>query len=397
MSLPPSRIVIASAPMAGYSPGLRPPYALLKGLASRGHRVTLLLACERPEHEDEARQMLPASRYDLRTYLISSPRGMARFSAKWRSLREPFGYMFSSEFRRDLAKALSEPWDILHLESNWAGWLGLSYDRRKALLNFYNLYRIDEAGREAGCLKAAVTRRLRYGAEARLARSYPTLAALTDKLAEELRGLAPEAKVHVCPAGMDLEAYPYIPAARRAAEPVVSLIGSMSWPPSLAAAQRLLTKLWPALKAQVPEARCQIVGWGALGALRPYLGLPGVEIAENVPVVRPYFERATLLLYAPPVGSGVKLKVMEAFAFGVPVVTTRAGIEGLPAQDGIHAGICDEDPGLVARALRLLKDRDLQERQRAAARGLVEASCGPAAALDAVERGYAAMARACPR
>ena len=126
--------------------------------------------------------------------------------------------------------------------------------------------------------------------------------------------------------------------------------------------------------------------WSPLSA--PAGRMPGVTIAENVPDARLYFERAGVMVYAPGCGSGMKVKVMEAFALGVPVVTTAEGVEGLPARDGIHAGVCEDEAGLADRAVRLLTDRDTAERQRTAARALLEQHCGPGPTLDALERVY---------
>jgi len=165
----------------------------------------------------------------------------------------------------------------------------------------------------------------------------------------------------------------------------------MNWYPSYSAAVRLLTRLLPAIRAKLPEVQVFIVGWHARAALRAFLPVPGVEVLENVSDTRPFFENSSLLLYAPERGSGMKVKVLEAFAYGVPVVTTSEGIEGLPAQDGIHAGISDEDAGLVEQALLLLKNPARQESRRRAARALVEQHCHPRVVLDGVERCYEDM------
>jgi glycosyltransferase involved in cell wall biosynthesis len=50
-----------------------------------------------------------------------------------------------------------------------------------------------------------------------------------------------------------------------------------------------------------------------------------------------------VMLYAPNSGSGMKVKLMEAFALGTPIVTTSDGVEGILAEDGIHAGMCEDD------------------------------------------------------
>jgi glycosyltransferase involved in cell wall biosynthesis len=98
-----------------------------------------------------------------------------------------------------------------------------------------------------------------------------------------------------------------------------------------------------------------------------------------------------VLLYAPARGSGMKIKILEAMSFGVPVVTTSEGVEGIPARDGIEAGVCEDDAGLIERTVTLLEDPARQNRQRAAARALVETHCGPEPTLDRIEKIHEAM------
>jgi polysaccharide biosynthesis protein PslH len=392
-SLPPCRIVLVSTMMPlpfGHPPGGRWTYVLFKGLVERGHRVTMFVPCYRREQQDAARDLFPAPAFDLRTYLIQAP-AKSTLRTKWRTLRQPYSYMFGDDLRGDLQRTLSDSWDILHMEDIWSGWLGLPYDRRRAVLNFHNLFRIDDADSAYPGWREAWMRRLRRRGEARLARSFPNLMALTERLASELALLAQRSCVTVVPLGMDLNLYPFIPLERRTRSLVVSVIGSMNWQPSYSAAVRLLTRLWPAIKAQVPEARCRVVGWQAREALRKYLGMPDIDVVENVPDILPYFESTSVLLYAPTRGSGMKVKVLEAFAIGVPVVTTSEGIEGIPAIDGVHAGVCEDDAGLVERTVQLLKERGRQERQRIAARVLLEAHCSPQATVSRVEQLYATM------
>jgi glycosyltransferase involved in cell wall biosynthesis len=151
---------------------------------------------------------------------------------------------------------------------------------------------------------------------------------------------------------------------------------------------RALTRLWPAIKRQVPDARLLLVGWNARDALKAYIGEPDVVIEENVPDTQQYFEQTSVLLYAPDRCSGMKVKVLEAFAYGIPVVTTPDGVEGLPAIDGVHAGICDDDEGLVARTVNLLTNAVVRNRQRAAGRILLETHCGSSPTVDAIEFAY---------
>jgi glycosyltransferase involved in cell wall biosynthesis len=224
--------------------------------------------------------------------------------------------------------------------------------------------------------------------ERTLIRRFRNLLAVTPALAEKVARIAPRSAVTVVPLTLDLDRYDFIPLDKAPADPVVAMIGSMDWPSSKYAAERLLRCLWPKIKENLPNARLQITGRGARRSLPEYLNLPGVEICEDVASMRPYFEKAALMLYAPESGSGMKVKVLEAFAYGLPVVTTPAGVDGLEAEDGVHAGVCSADPGLIERALKLLYDPVRRQTQRQAARRLMETRYSPVSVMERLERSY---------
>ena len=363
-------------------------YVLVRELVARGHRLTAFAACSKVAEMDRCRALFPASDYDLRLYPLPTRSGPR---AKLATVLRPYSYMFSAELRAGLDAELAAGCDVLHLEHIWSGWLGLRYTGR-AVLSVLSLYRIDLAGESGGRPADRLRRRLLFRAERRLVAAYPRMLTLSDRLRDGLTALNPRADVDVVPLGIDPTLYSYIPDDRRTAEPVVSLIGSMGWHPSRTAAERLLTRLWPEIKRRVPAATCQVVGWDARSALRSHLSLPDVTVVENVPDAKPYFERTGVLVYAPARGTGMKVKVLEALAFGIPVVTTTEGVEGLPAVDGLHAGVCDDDDGLIERTVRLLTGVTDGNRQRAAGRALLESHCGPGPTVDAVERVYRRVA-----
>jgi len=365
-------------------------YVLLRGLVGRGHRVTAFATCGKQEEIARAREWFAAPDYDLRLYPHARRRGLR---TKWQTLRRPYSYTIGPSLRDDFAAECRRGYDVLHLEGIWSGWLGQGQDPSRTVLNFHSLYDIDLALQPARGWRERWQRLVRRRAEHRLLRSCGMLLTLTPRLRQAVHAVAPRTPVHVVPLGIDLRLYPFVPRERRPADPIISVIGSMGWYPSRSAAVRLLTRLWPTIRRRVPGSKVLIVGWSARDALRPYLPLPGVEVAENVPDTRPYFERTTVLLYAPERGSGMKVKVLEAFAYGVPVVTTSEGIEGLPARDQVHAGVCDDDQGLIERTVALLGDRRRQEQQRAAARALVQTCCHPQTVLDGIERCYADLLR----
>jgi glycosyltransferase involved in cell wall biosynthesis len=376
-------LVLLEAPVPFGHASARWSHVLLRELVRRGHRVTAFAACSKPEEIAPARALFPAPAYDLRAFPFPERRGVV---SRWRTLRRPFSYMFGRELREELERELAKGYDVLHLEQLWSAWLGLEHPAR-ALASVHNLYRIDLADTPPEGARGRVIRKLQLGAEEKLLRGLSHFRASSPRVAGEIARVNHAARVSTAPLGIDPALYEVFSGR---VEPVVSVIGNMSWQPSLSAAERFLERLWPEISRRVPAARAQVAGWGAKRALARFAGMPRLTIEEDVADIRPAFERTRVLLYAPGRGSGVKIKVQEALLWGVPVVTTREGVEGLEeAQDGVHAGIAEDDAGLVERTVRLLEDESARERQRREGRALVERCCGPDATVSATEAIYA--------
>jgi polysaccharide biosynthesis protein PslH len=380
-------LVMAAPPLPFGRPDSRWYYVLLKELVARGYHVTAFVACESTNEINQTQALFPAPDYDVRCYRFSQDGGAFQ---KIRTLQRPYSYIFSQQFHQDLAARLAVPYDVLHLEQLWSGWLGLK-NPQKAVVNIHYLFSEDQAFQSPNTWKNRCNRWISYGAEQRLIRSFSRFMTLSDRLTQCVHKVNPQAAMHTVPLGMDLSRHPFTDAKSASENPVVGLVGSFNWGPSYTAAERLLTRLWPEIKRQVPTARLQIVGRAAKTRLASFANLPDVELYQDVPDVLPYFNNLDVMLYAPVAGSGMKVKVMEAFALGTPVVTTKEGVEGLPAQDGIHAGVCEEDAGLIERTVALLQDPNRQETQRRHARSLLELHCSPQATVTQVETVYQAI------
>ena len=380
-------IVMLEAPVPFGNAAARWFYVLMRELVARGHRVTAFAACSKSQEIEEASRLFPTPKYDLRLYPFPARHGLR---AKLETLRCPYSYMFSDQMKFDLEAELALGFDVLHLEQLWSGWLGLEQCDH-ALVNVHHLVWIDLEQIQPQTWRARFERWMMFRAERMLIRRFRHFRVCSPRLVPEIRSANPDAQVAVVPVGIDPSLYGFIPDERRTGEPVVSVIGNMGWYPTHSAAVRLLTRLWPEIKKRLPAAQLQLVGWGAREALKDFRSVPDVSIAENVPDTRPYFEQTAVMLYAPGRGSGMKIKILEAFGYGVPVVTTSEGVEGLPAVDGEHAGICESDAGLVERAVTLLQNPALQNRQRRAARALLESHCGPKPTVDEIEATYTMM------
>ncbi len=353
---------------------------LLKGLVEKGHQVTAFSAYGREVEMEQAMRLFPGPGYDLRCYPYSSEEGL---QGKLRTLRQPYSYPFSRKLRSDLIAEVERGCDVLHLEQLWSGWTGLSH-RQKSVLNIHYLFRIDLANKTRTSMRERMDFSFACQAECSLIKKYRNICTLTSRLSDEVRRINPRAAVHTVPLSLDLDNYPFDATRLLKSEPVVSLIGSFDWEPTFSAAQRL-SRLWPAIKQMVPTANLQVVGRRADLVRSLFAYDPGVTIDSDVPHILNYFEKSDLLFYPPASGSGMKVKVIEAFAMGVPVITNADGVEGMSAVDGMHAGIGETDQQLVHRAVALLMNPSKWASQRIEARRLVENELSRSSSLRRVE------------
>jgi glycosyltransferase involved in cell wall biosynthesis len=362
-------------------------YVLFRELVQRGHKVTVFSGGSKMADIEQSRALFSGERWDLRCY---SPPPLPRWRGTLQTVARPFSYPFSEEMQRDLKRELDLGFDVLHLEQVWSGWLGLPWAER-ALLNIHFSMQIDSSETPPQGLRQRVMRNRILASERKLLRSYRWISSLTPRLTEYVQGVNPQARALTAPFGLDCSLYPFVLPEQPEENPTVGLIGSFDWTPTYLAGRRLIDSLWPKIRSARPDARLCLVGRSASRAFGAYAGRDGIEVAQDVDDVVPYFHRCSVMLYAPRVGTGMKIKVLEAFALGVPVVTNAEGIEGLPAESGVHAEIHEEDSGLVSGTLELLANRSKARRMSVAARALVESVCSPQATVDRVEDIYGLM------
>src|SRR5208282_4029025 len=129
---------------------------------------------------------------------------------------------------------------------------------------------------------------------------------------------------------------------------------------------------WPLVKQGFPQAKLYIAGWNAAKYLQKYSSRPDLTLVENLAHPSNFFSKAAVMVYAPSRGSGMKVKVMESMAYGVPVVTTWEGVEGFEYQNGHHCWVAETDEEIAEKVCRLLESSAERQHMRVAARALME-------------------------
>lgn len=187
--------------------------------------------------------------------------------------------------------------------------------------------------------------------------------------ANYLQSFLPELRGRIDPdfrAGIDTSLYDFRPDGR---EPFTMLfLGSFRHLPNVEALQWFVTSVLPKVRAAEPRARLIVIG----AEPPPRHSLPDAEAVELIGFVddvREPLSRYALFVCPILSGSGVRVKLLEAFAAGIPVVSTYLGAEGLASKDGDICALADDPDGFAERVVRLLqhpaKAAELATRARA--------------------------------
>lgn len=170
---------------------------------------------------------------------------------------------------------------------------------------------------------------------------------------------------HVIPiCGEVAEAVPRQRAALQA-----GFVGTLFWPPNAEGVGWLLDEVWPAVREQAPAATFVAAGKQPPAALaRRAETLPGVRVPGYVADLAPLLAECALLVVPLHAGGGMRVKIVDGWGWGLPMVSTTVGAEGLAYTAGDHLLIADDAPSFAAAMVRLLRDPALGARLAEAGR-----------------------------
>ncbi len=355
--------------------------------------ITLLSVTERPVPRSEIEALgdavpklaivppvfHPIHLFDFKRYVprvvALRLRGVPYLAGKWDSRR----------LRRTLRRELSDaPVDVVYIDH-----LGMArylpevkserptcrvvLDQHNVESDFFEQFARTKKGPKK--LVADAEYRLARKFEERTMRAVDAVVAISNEDAKRFTAMA-GVHAHVVPVVMTFERK----ARPHPGKPHFCYVGSLRWKPNVEGLDWFCQKVWPLVRRRLPEATFEIAGVGlkpdASGRLPvpKAWDVPGIRTVGFLEDLEPLYERS-LAMIAPVVGgSGVRLKLLEGFRAGMPVVTTPDGAFGLPLEDGREALIANDPEAFAERVERLAKDADLRERLREAGYAYLERS-----------------------
>jgi glycosyltransferase involved in cell wall biosynthesis len=172
------------------------------------------------------------------------------------------------------------------------------------------------------------------------------------------------AHTHVIPNAVNIDYYQNVrsqkcnlPPELKSEQQNILFLGQLSYLPNIVAVDLLIEQIYPQLKAIYPNCRLILAGRNPTQKMQA-AGQedPGIIVTGRIPDVRPYLAAASVLVVPLLQGGGTRLKILEAFAAGCPVISTAKGAEGLEVRDGVHLLIRNNVADIVSGICQLWLD-----------------------------------------
>jgi sugar transferase (PEP-CTERM/EpsH1 system associated) len=373
--------VTARAPYPCDSGGRIRTFHLLREIAKR-HDVTLMTAVE--TRQDVAvlgglSAQIPAIR--IRSVPVprrdSPTRNLVRL-ARLPYDRRPYTWVAYSnaEFATELRRWLSEGrYDVVHCDHVQVAEMLLAGPTPPRLVTVHNVESLlirRLADRYRGLRRAVIAWQARRvaDAESRCLQRFDRAIAVSEFDAALLQRMLPGLSTSVVPNGVDTDMF----APRDRAEKPQSIVftGAMDWLPNVDGVGWFVREVFPRIRQRLGNAVFTVVGRNPAASMVRQLSGEGVSFTGTVNDVRPFVHGASVVVVPLLVGSGTRLKILEAWAMAKAVVSTSIGAEGLPSGDGRVLLIADTAEDFATRVVQLLGDATLRRRLGAEGRIIVE-------------------------
>lgn len=172
------------------------------------------------------------------------------------------------------------------------------------------------------------------------------------------------------PNGVDSDGYGQISVSPDSK--AIILCGAMGVYRNAQAAIWFAQNIFPKIRREIADAELWVVGASPTAEVRALAQKSGIYVTGTVEDVRPYYQKAAVAVAPYRFGEGTKLKVLEAMACGVPLVSTSIGCQGIEVVDGQHVLIANTERDFARHVIGLLHDADKRAQLADASRRLIE-------------------------
>jgi glycosyltransferase involved in cell wall biosynthesis len=320
-------------------------YHLLRRMAARGHAITLLVQSKTPADEAVQQALNP-----LLERLIVVPRRPLRSPRTlWHAATSSAPLLasvngFAPAFSQQFDELLNEPWDVVQIEHSYGFQPfadSLARRGQRFILTEHNVE--SELGAATYGKWPAVLRPLaRYDQwrakrwEQQVLSRATAVVAVTESDAKSLGAISGR-PTHVVSNGVDTRGFAQVQP--NPLSMAILFVGNYEYAPNVDAVEWAAGEILPLVWQQRPQARFLVCGHALPDSWRQRFPDPRIEwrgYVDSLPAVQ---SESSVFLAPLRFGGGSKLKVLEALAAGLPIVSTPEGLSGLGAQDGVHARV----------------------------------------------------------
>ncbi len=344
-------------------------YHVLKYLA-QNHQVTLVSFVrdtDKPEYIQHLETLcervitVPIKRAPLRDLVFL---GKSLFTGQpWMMLRDE---------RPEMRAALQElsattRFDVVHADQLNMAQYALPFTNSRKVLDLHNalwiLYRRMAATLPLhNPMKYLLLRdwRLLKNYEGQMCRVFDAVTAVSDEDKQSLIEAGARSDIQVIPIAIDIDKQAYI--QRAPSSPHIVHVGTMYWPANIDGIRWFLDQIYPIIKEQVPNVRCTLIG------ARPPQDIKdreqtdsSIKVTGYVDDPLPYLQDSSMMIVPLRAGGGMRVKILNAFAQGLPMVSTTVGCEGIHVTNNYDILVADTPQDFAQQTIRLLTDSNLNQ------------------------------------
>jgi glycosyltransferase involved in cell wall biosynthesis len=355
-------------------------YHVLQYLAEAGHQVTLA-AFHRPD--DRPEQIEHLRRFCREVHTVLMPRSKAADLGQLvRSLLSGRPFLIARDdipaMHRLLETLLTNnTYDAVHADQLWMAQYALAARkageakqppvRLRTVLDQHNaVYLVPQrmaatTSNPASRLLLRLEERKLAAYEVKVCQDFDQVVWVTDEDREALAQVGGQNKGKTIPICVDPEAT--LPVSRRPEARRVTFLGGMHWPPNSQGILWFAQAVWPRVLAVVPEAVLTIMGKNPPSALQGIVsGSQSIEVLGYVADPASYLAETATVIVPLHAGGGMRVKILDAWGWGVPLVSTSIGAEGICYEDGRNLVIADGAEEFAESVIRLLKEPEWAKR-----------------------------------